>query len=240
MSLSIKDENYLRELKIKLVKNCPKCHGSGVPCICWDKYSLEVKQANYKVPYKFRHFTLDTLESEDVQVPKEKVKKYIKSLKDNYIAGKGLLLWGRGKGTGKTTLGCIVLNEAIKLGYSVHFTTLDDCIALITSGWYDEDKKQEFVDNILNSDFLLIDDVGGRESKVKGSSLLLESGLTTLFKQRSDDMLPTIMTSNLALPQLEPEFGERLYSSACECLKPINCSGIDWRIKIGEEMEDDE
>jgi len=232
MSIKESDNRYLDRLYRTTVQVCPKCKGSGAACACRDFYEFEVKKAVSHIPRSLSNFTMDSLQSPHVQKAKKAVSLYIKDIKKNYDNGIGLFLWSKGTGTGKTSLGVITLMDALKNKYSVYYTTLEECVQLTTEGWFDKTKVGEFEQKILNVDFLLIDDVGGREVKSSGNALLINSRFTSLLKQRNDALLPTIITSNLSLDLIREVYGERVYSVMCECVELVNCTGLDWRKEV--------
>jgi DNA replication protein DnaC len=227
--LSEVDKEYLTELKKILVSNCAICQGSGRDCECQQKFSVEIKKAQAHIPIKYRQFTLEDITVPESKNTKEKVKVYMSDLKAKKKNGEGLFLWSENKGTGKTTLGNIVLMKALYEGYTGYFTDLDECISLTTEGWFDDSKKKEFEHQILETDFLLIDDIGGLEVRTKGNLPLIQTTFTSLFKKRCNRLLPTIMTSNLEPSRLTDGYGERIYSVACEHLQSIECEGTDYR-----------
>ncbi len=232
MSILPSYENYLDRLFRTSVQGCAKCHGSGASCACRDAYEFEVKKALAHIPRSHSNFTMDILTSPDVQRAKKEVIAYIKEIKRKFEEGIGLFLWSKGTGTGKTSLGVITLIEALRQHYSVYYTTLEECVQLTTEGWYDHNKVVEFEQKMLNVDFLLIDDIGGREIKSSGNSLLINSRFTSLLKQRNDALLPTIITSNFSLNDIREIYGERIYSVMCECVELVNCTGLDYRKEV--------
>ena len=227
--LSGADNYRIEKLKKEIITDCPKCRGYGTPCSCQDDFAYEIKKIYAAIPLKFRDFTLDTIDSPSVQAAKRQVSQYIDNIPEEKTDGQGLYLWSHNKGTAKTALSCIVLLEALKKGYTAHFTDLDICISEIMDGWFDKEKRAAFEKRVLEADFLVIDDIGGMEIKTKGNKDVIATALTTLFRKRANALLPTILTSNLDLQDIDDVFGERLYSIMFEHLKIIKCDGMDYR-----------
>jgi len=226
------DRKYLQQVKQQIVFGCNVCHGSGVDCPCQELYAMEIRKAQAEIPIKYRNFTLETINSPVARPARDKVEKYIHSLAEKRKTGDGLFLWSESKGTAKTAFGCILLLQALEKGYSTYFTTLGKCVDRTAEGWYDDVKKEEFKQHILETDFLLIDDIGGGEIKTRGNRELTETTFTTLFRDRCNALLPTIMTSNLHPQDLQSDYGERLFSIACEHLSTIECAGPDFRREV--------
>lgn len=223
--LDFNGKQYLQKF-IQSKANCPTCKGSGVPCECRDLIHYVYVALASRIPVQHMPLTLDRLEHADVQEVKKKISQYVENLVTNIETGRGIFLYG-GHGSGKTSLGCIVLKEAVKAGKTVYFASLQDCVNLVTGGWKDFEKREEFQTNIINSDLLLIDDIGGTETSV---DRLSQSTLTSLFKERSNGLKATIITSNFKPYEVEERFGARLYSMIMQHLLFIECtSEIDYR-----------
>lgn len=231
MSLTNSDLTYLKRLKQEIVFSCPICLGSGKNCPCQERFSLEIKKAQSRIPIKYRNFNLATITMPDSKNVKSTVTEYINNMALNRKEGNGLFLWGE-TGVAKSSFGCIILIAALERGYTAYFTDLNECVSLTTGSWFDEDKKREFEKHILEADFLVIDDVGGKEVLSKSNGEMIQTTFTSLFKNRCDSLLPTVMTSNLSPTDLNDKYGDRLYSIACEHLQTVKCNGIDFRQEI--------
>lgn len=207
---------YLDQFERNVVKNCPKCQGSGKPCSCWDELNLEYRCLDAQIPLEHIGLRLEDISHPDLVSAKEKIKKYIDNLDENIRNGKGLLLYGD-HGTGKTSFGSMILREVMKTRpdgtqHESYFADLEDCVNLVAGGWYDKDDRDEFQSKILNVKVLLLDDVGGVEIKTGKNATLIQSTFTSLFKERSSNLRPTIITTNLTPKALEDFFGPRVYS----------------------------
>jgi len=165
--LDEQDRKALIFLRKSLIDNCAVCKGSGVPCECRDKYEFEVRKILAHIPHRYRFADLTTIESKESLTAKNAVQQYLEKIDEHKKNGTGLFLWSEEKGTAKTYMGSCVLINALRHGYTCYFTSLDECVALITSGWFDADKRAEFEQKILESDFLLVDDVGDACSESK-------------------------------------------------------------------------
>jgi DNA replication protein DnaC len=244
--LSSVDLTYLQQRKQELVLSCTLCKGSGAYCSCQEKFALEIKMAQANIPIKYRQLTLDHVTAPAIKPAKDIIISYIEGLAENRKKGNGLFLWSETKGTAKSTLACIILTEALRRGYSAYFSDLDECIRLTTGSWGNNDKRRTLEKHILETDFLVLDDVGGKEVKTRSSSdpemrnPLIETVFTSLFKNRSDTLLPTIMTSNISPDDLAKSFGERLYSMTCEHLLSVECGGVDYRIEVLQKTKNNE
>lgn len=222
--LEDREFEYLQKMKDKIVTKCPKCKGQDLTCECYQLYRLEIRKSKANIPIKYRRFTF-----EDVSYPVNKkaidqIKEYTKNLDEKYSNGQGLYIYGV-PGLGKSLMMSLILIEALRKGYSAYYTDLASCINLLAEGWYDEEAKQEFIDKVANTDFLGIDDVG-KEYK-KGD--LIPASFDNLFRGRSNNLRPTLITSNGELSRIGESYGPRLLSLFYEHLTPVACIGQDYR-----------
>lgn len=227
-----KDKQYLIEKRTQIVGNCP-CKGSDIDCECWKRYRIEIAKVTSKIPSKYRDYTFEMIKHPDIQNEKKRVMDYVENLEGNYKAGTGLLLWGM-SGTAKTALGNITLLHCLEKGYMSYYTDLSKCVTYLARGWYDEEVEANFIDKILDVDFLMIDNIG---TEFRASSGLTESTLDSLFRERADKMLPVIITSNYNVDSLGNIYGKQMISLFREHLLEIEFRGADYRDVIGKGKE---
>lgn len=226
--LSDSDFVYLQQFRHTLAS---KYHLSSeqifVTPECMEEYRQELRKVQSRIPAKYRMFTLDHVEHPGLKLSKEYIQDYITNIDTNRKAGIAPLLCGD-VGTGKTMLGCIVLMEALKRNYTAYFTKVGECVDLLTSSWYDAEVKQEFHTQILEADFLMIDDIGDEFRSL--TSNLVESTLNKILRVRTDNLRPTILTTNLK--DLKSTYDNRIFSVLKEHAIVIPCNGGDYREQI--------
>jgi DNA replication protein DnaC len=123
-----------------------------------------------------------------------------------------------------TFLAVYILKEAIKKGYkNVRFTCLSDIVSLFTAAWYSSDEQKEFYNRMMDTQFLVIDDVG---KEYKSKSNLSESVFDRVLRYREH---PTIITSNKALEDIETTYGESITSLMYGKLISVRFAGSDFR-----------
>jgi DNA replication protein DnaC len=135
---------------------------------------------------------------DDLQWDKEasdKIKKYIAKIDMARSKGVGLFMFGRG-GVGKTLSACLILKEILSKGYTGRFTTLSQTIAMISDGLYDKDARELFQQEVMQVDFLVLDDIDKMYHSDK--TRYLDSQTDVIFRQRANYNLPIIVTSNKA------------------------------------------
>jgi DNA replication protein DnaC len=222
------DQQYLLKKKTAFISNCIKCKGLNLSCDCYPQYFLEVAKVNAGIPIKYREFTLAKINFPESQEVVKKVATYIQALPDHRDHGLGMYLWGN-TGNAKTAMSCVILIEALKKGYSAYFTDLIKCMSFITAGWTDDEVKADFTKRILNSQFLVIDDVG---KEYKSRTGFTEAHFDMIFRERANNLLPTILTSNLSPTNIATDYGKRLLSIFYEHLLVVETNSTDYRRKV--------
>lgn len=214
--LNEEQNKYLDEFQREVVNNCPICQGSGQECACQDALNLEYRCLDANIPLEHIQLRLENIVHPDLVNVKDRIVKYISNLDENIKNGKGLLLYGD-HGTGKTSFGCMILREVMKtrpngVRHDGYFANLEECVNMITGGWRNEQDRADFQEKILNTKVLVLDDIAGTEIKTGKNGTLIQSTFTALFKERSSNLRPTILSSNFSPQALEDYFGARVYS----------------------------
>jgi len=231
--LSERDKKFLLKLKEKIITRCPKCHGKDHACSCLDNYRLEFKKHKANIPLKYRTLTLNQISHPQTIASRNKVGEYLNVIDKNVDDGMGLFLYGS-TGLAKTGLACIVLMESLWKGYSGYFLTLDQCVDMYAGGWKDEELKEKYNDIILGVDLLVIDEVG---NETRTNTSLVATCLNDILRQRSNNLMTTVLTSNLFFDKVKNVYGDEVYSILNECTLPIEFKGVDFRqgmASIGE------
>ena len=113
--------------------------------------------------------------------------------------GYGLFIWSKTKGTGKTMLACVILNEAVMRHMTpARFITVYDYLDMVAESWKDKtgDISARLRD-IENTPLLVLDDIG-----VQSVDKLTNEKLFRLIDKRYSKKLVTIYTSNKKIPDL--------------------------------------
>jgi DNA replication protein DnaC len=122
---------------------------------------------------------------------------YIADLKSSYMNGASICFAG-GHGLGKTMTTTCILKKASQKGYSCLYTTLSDIVTTLTSA-SGEDKFLARRELAL-VDFLVIDEFDNRFFASENSADLYARSLESVFRNRSQNKLPTLMCTNSPNP----------------------------------------
>lgn len=153
-------------------------------------------------------------------------KRYLENLADMKDAGIGLLYVGP-NGPGKTALGMIVMKYLVRARWTVYCTSLGEIVERIQKSWNDSgDQHKDFFEQIRESSFIIIDDVGKEH---RGASGFVQTVFDNLIRYRVQHRLPTFLTTNLTKSELENTYGESVMSLLDGKLIPITVEGDDVR-----------
>lgn len=157
------------------------------------------------------------------------VKHYADSFGTMLHDGIGLLLYGEVTGTGKSYHAACIANQVIDMGYTAYMTDFD---SIINGVWSAQDKN-EYINDIVKYDLLIIDDLG-----VERESPYTNEYRTAIINVRCTSKLPIIVTTNFAPEQLvktKDMAKQRIYSRLFEMTIPVYCPGVDNRRRIMTE-----
>lgn len=138
----------------------------------------------------------------------EKIVESCRSYAANFTTkSKSLLLLG-GVGVGKTHLSLAIANVVINRGYSVIFGNSQNIISDLQAEEFNENREIQYDKRaVLNCDLLIIDDLG--------TEVLNQSRIAILYNiinSRLLSKLPTIISSNFTLDELEEKYDQRIFS----------------------------
>ena len=113
--------------------------------------------------------------------------------------GKNLYIYSKTKGTGKTMLSCILLNEVTMRHMTpARFITVYDYLNTVTESWkYKTGDTSARLRDIETAQLLILDDIGAQDP-----NKLVNDSLFKLIDRRYSNMLVTIFTSNKKINDL--------------------------------------
>jgi DNA replication protein DnaC len=139
---------------------------------------------------------------------KDSIRKVIKNIDAFYDRGMSINFVG-GLGTGKTSLACSILKNAIVKDYSAHYTDMKTIANKLS---FSSSEFAEYITKINEVDFLVIDEVDGRwVLQSEKSEKFFGSTIEYLLRTRYQNGLPTMICSNST--QLNEIFGEDFQDS---------------------------
>ncbi|MBI3738668.1 MAG: ATP-binding protein [Chloroflexi bacterium] len=209
--------------------NCPHCHGVGylradVPVGHPDFGKLQVcvcRRARVTDAVRERLFALshlDELKDLTFESFKPRGRKGLGEMQANSLEQafnqakhysqslNGWLLLSGGYGCGKTHLAAAVANYAVGMGVPTLFLTVPDLLDTLRFSYDSEDTTfEERFDEIRNAKLLVLDDFGTQNATGWAQEKLFQ-----IVNYRYINKLPTVVTTNLALDEIEARIRSRL------------------------------
>lgn len=220
---------------------CPKCGGDGFvlayidkcgnevykPCECRNLKLMENKLQMASIPREFSGYTVDSFDltlykSADAQEKADMAKllctNYVKDFLNIRESGKGLYLYSRVKGSGKTRMAVSIANDIIT-GYriSAKFATTIQILDEIKKTWSDKPEggsEQNLLQEIIDVPVLVLDDIG-----VEKMSPWVNEKFYSILNGRMIQKQITIFTSNCVIEQLA--FDERIINRIQKMALPV-------------------
>lgn len=240
-------------------RTCITCHGSGQyrwynndpgepvdwQCDCIGQWALHHFLLNANIGLTYQRLTWADMSAAEPGAL-TKVHSYIEHA-DAYVnAGVGLILYG-GHGTGKTALSALLLKALLGRGHDGYFTTFGGLLDTFMSTYRDQDEKKWFYRRIKNAGVLVLDDLGkehkqqtmlGKEAAdsigakagfKRYNTAVTDSTFDEVLRHRVANSLPTIITTNFDLAQVQEGYGANIISLLRERSTTYQFTGADFR-----------
>ena len=135
----------------------------------------------------------------------------------------GWMMLQGGYGSGKTHLAAAIANFAVSMGVPTLFLTVPDLLDALRFAYGAEDTTfEERFDQIRNAKLLVLDDFGTQNATGWAQEKLFQ-----IVNYRYINKLSTVITTNLALDEIEARIRSRL--SDPELVTPVRVSAPDYR-----------
>lgn len=208
---------------LELKFTCSKCQDTGYVngyrCDCFNellrRFSIEDLNQNCNIALNdFNDFNLDfysDIPDERLKIsPKGKMAANLMACKDyalnfNYHAV-SLFLSGQ-TGLGKTFLSSAIAKELMLKGYHVAFDTIQNFLREIENEHFGRVTDRDTLQLLTNADLVILDDLGS-----EFSSPFYSSALYNILNARLNRNVPTIISSNFTLEQLQKKYDDRIIS----------------------------
>ena len=220
---------------------CPDCEDTGFVenklCDCHIKLlkDLAFEEAGKNSPLKFclfSDFSLDYYSEEktaaDEDSPKDKMREILNFCKDYAkefdTNSYSVLMMGQ-TGLGKTHLSLAIAGEVIKKGYSVLYNSAQNIFNTLQKERFGKtDSNGAYEAMVLECDLLVIDDLGA-----EFVTQFTNAALYNIINTRINSGLPTIISTNMSLVEIEKQYSSRISSRFLGEYSILRFSGTDVR-----------
>lgn len=158
-----------------------------------------------------------TLYGKDIAAQKQIANAFIVNFEKFENEGKGLYIFSRTKGAGKTFLASCLLNQLIESRpITGKFITALDLVELTKKG-FKHSEAQEELDGIFKTRILILDDLGTQLNREFSDTVLYR-----LVNERMGNKLVTIFTSNIPVNELkiDERISDRIFSMTIPLILP--------------------
>lgn len=185
------------------------------PCACQERVRLREIRERRNVPDLFAEAALGDFQtafySKDGELVAAEALKATRRYLDRFqavcqeIGGRGLYYVSRAKGSGKSMLAAIMVNELTKAGIRARFVGMAEMLSEIKAGFDPESKESsaEIIRMAMDMPVLVIDDIGAERM-----SDWVSETVYRIVDYRVTHKRPTIYTSNIPIDELK--YDERI------------------------------
>lgn len=228
--LQKKSEALTTEKKLILEKaqipeieyNCDTCKDTGYvsgkicDCVKREAASIMMAELSREMPLsecRFENFDLKYYadsEDADGQNPRKRMTSILKLCREYVInfspENSANLLFMGNAGLGKTHLTLAMVSGVIEKGYMPFYASAENLFSVIEAEKFSGEGRGNY-ESILNSDLLVIDDLG-----TEMATSFTKSALYNIINTRMLSRKPTIINTNLSMKQLEERYTPRVSS----------------------------
>ncbi|SDH15096.1 ATP-binding protein [Desulfosporosinus hippei] len=230
---------------------CPICQDRGIvlegdiayPCSCMETKKLENQFRHARISrelmncrldkFRFDYYSADLAESH--REGAAKALKAAKSFVDDCLRspyGLGLLFTGP-VGSGKTYLAAAIANELMEHNLKVLFLIVPDLLDELRATYKSDLNELDLLDSARSIPILILDDLGAHNY-----TEWTRNRLYSIINYRLNEQLPTVITSNLSLDEMEDFLGLRTTSRIIQSSRIFRLTvQKDIRLQIYQERE---
>lgn len=214
---------------------CSKCQDTGYCggeiCECLKKLcgSLSASELNKNTHLKlssFDTFSLSFYKGEDY-FTMERIFGFAKQYAETFTpSADSILMFGK-TGLGKTHLSLAIANRVLEKGYSVIYDSIINILRKIEREHFSREHSSEMLDLVMETELLIIDDLG-----TEFESQFYSSTVYNIINTRLNCGRPTIISTNLDYEGIRRRYDERVVSRITAVYTCMEFKGEDVRYQL--------
>lgn len=175
----------------------------------------------------FNDFNFD-MYGKDMSIQKKIVEKFVEKYHTFMQQGRGLYIYSRTKGSGKSLLACCIANEVLKnYQTTCKFITITDYIDMYRN-------KNPVLDRIRDASLLIIDDLGIQDETKEWINEIVYN----LVDRRYRNQCVTIYTSNRDFQEKDISAEDRIASRVYGQCIPVQLPEVSVRAKLADKYRE--
>lgn len=220
---------------------CSVCNDTGFNgayyCECYKKLIKETAKEELAVSAQLKKCTFDSFKTKvypDITdevlgiSQKEHMENVLEYCQDwaRYFTRKsqGLIMLGK-TGLGKTHLSLAIAGTVIDRGYNVYYGSVPNIMNKLEKEHFGRNPSDEnLLDELCECDLLILDDLGA-----EFSTQFTVAQLYNILNTRMINSLPTIISTNLSMREIEEKYTQRVASRIVGSFVPVSFCGRDVR-----------
>jgi len=214
---------------------CPDCKDTGYigrkKCHCFRKEEIRLLYSDSHMEHVLSEENFSTLSyevyDEEQQVQMPSVIRICHEFVDTFGDGRRNLHFYGPVGTGKTFLSNCIAKELLDRGYSVIYFTAFQLFELFSaSGFTETGTRSVHYETLLESDLLILDDIG-----TELANSFTVSKLFQILNERALRRRSTMISTNLSPKNFRDIYSERVFSRITSSYTLVKFCGSDIRIR---------
>lgn len=217
---------------------CPYCNDTGYIesefCECMKNLfgKLMTEKLNQNAHLELSSFDTFNLKyySNDDYFVMQRIFEYTKNYAFNFVPDSDNIIMSGDTGLGKTHLSLAIANTVIQKGFGVVYDSVINILWNIEQEHYSYNSSSDVLNAVLDTDLLIIDDLGTEQETRFNNSMIYNIINTRLTKHK-----PTIISTNLELKSISGRYGGKVSSRIATLYKYLRFKGDDIRLCIFRE-----
>ncbi|MCI6561334.1 MAG: ATP-binding protein [Ruminococcus sp.] len=235
MSRQMLVQNGYPEDYLDIHYTCPKCHDTGYCngeyCDCFKKLygKISADALNKKahlLPSSFDTFSLSYYKGDDY-FTMERILNFTRNYAETFTPeSESIFMLGK-TGLGKTHLSLAIANKVLEKGYTVIYDSIINILRNIEREHFSREHNTETIDLIMETELLILDDLG-----TEFESTFYSSTIYNIINTRLNYGRPTIISTNLDYSGIRRRYDERVVSRISAVYTCMEFKGEDVRFQI--------